>query len=90
MNNYFENIDLTKIEVIWFAFPVLYIPVLFIPSPSFNNIIYASVVTFFVLGFTVFLSTRGYTSYTPWLEKLANEKEENDKTRWERGRTAIP
>ena len=44
-------------------------------SPEYHMKIYAVfVITMTALIVTVILSRKGYTSYTPWLEKLANDK----------------
>jgi len=44
-------------------------------SPEYQIKIYAVfVITMTALIVTVILSRKGYTSYTPWLEKLANDK----------------
>lgn len=44
-------------------------------SPEYENRIYiAFSIAMFLLILTVYLSHKGYTSYTPWLEKLANDK----------------
>ncbi len=39
-----------------------------------NKIFIAFAIAAFLLLFTMYLSRKGYTSYTPWLEKLANDK----------------
>ncbi len=86
MDNYFEGIDFTKIEIILLIGVILiFLPVIFIPvddkipdeqkSIEFEKRIYISFgVALFLLILSVYLSRKGYTSYTPWLEKLANDK----------------
>jgi len=41
---------------------------------SENRILLAFGIAMFILIFSVYLSRKGYTSYTSWLEKLANDK----------------
>jgi len=89
VKNYIEKIDFTKIEIFLLigAF-IIFLPLLIpiddkisddLKSYEHQNRIYIAFA--FAMGLlilSVILSRKGYTSYTPWLEKLANDKLEFD------------
>jgi hypothetical protein len=117
VDNYFEGIDFTKIEIILLIgsflvfLPFVYWEYEYIETEIQRNVIVEYLdtetqremaiaelstnekdkietrsewdenkifivfgVTMFLLILTAYLSRKGYTSYTPWLEKLANDK----------------
>ena len=89
-SNYFERAEFTKIEVILLVGVILiFLPFVWNPFDdkmaenansveSENRIVIAFGIAMFLLILTMILSRKGYTSYTPWLEKLANDKLEFD------------